>query len=342
MPYSNINFTHIPPAMNVTAQFYDAEIRSEKGLRGEMRTDFVKLNRFLEKYAPMLQSKAIPYGIFKVNEKYYSNEVRKKLMIIIGQAYLPAPDKRTLVLGFAFVSDYDKEGVRFSYYGGSGKYSIFINNGQEIEFRVPVSEMSYRVSGRSYDYTRGYSYTVEKSKTGATQLKNIIKDYAGDYEYQVRRLAKEYEAESLLDLTKKHCIKLNPEAEKWNYELIVNSSSNRSKYDKREISEVSNGNRLKAECGYYSMPFWFDGYTDDWLNHPDYRQCPEVEEDDDDDYEDNTLEIKAKTFCKVKARDCFLYFAQNNQGIILLIAVTKISNFNESTMLADYIIPLID
>jgi hypothetical protein len=340
MPYSNINFDHIPPAMNVTAQFYDAEIRSEKGLRGEMRTDFVKLNRFLEKYSPMLQSKAIPYGIFKITDTYYDDN-RKKLAIIIGQAYLPAPDKKTLVLGFATVSDYDDAGVRFEKTWFS-KYSIVINNGQEIEFRVPAQEMSYKVSGRTYDYTRGYTYMIEKAKTGATQLKNIIKDYAREYLVEIRRLSKEYEAELLLDLTKKHCIKLNPEAKKWNYELIVNSSSS-TKWERKEIQQVSNGNKLKDECGFYSQPFWFDGYMDEWVNHPDYRQCPEVEEDnDDDDYEDTTLDIKAQTFCRVKARDCFLYFAQNNQGIILLIAVTKISNFNESTMLADYIIPLID
>lgn len=336
MPYSNINFTDIPPAMNVTAQFYDAEIRSETGLRGDMRTDFVKLNRFLEKYAPMLQSKAIPYGIFKVNDIYHSDEVRKRLAIIIGQAYLPAPDYKTLVLGIAFVSDYDKEGVRFSYYS-LGKYSIVINNGQEVHFRVPVDEMSYRVQGRSYDYTRGYKYTVEKSKTGATQLKNIITEYAGSYEGVVERISEKIEAESLLDLTKNHCISLNPEAEKWNYKLIINSRSS-SKYDQRELNQVSNGDKLKPECGYYSKPFYFDGYRSDWVNNPDYVECPE----DYDNYEDDSLKIKAQTYCRVKARGCFLYFAQNNQGIILLIAVTKISNFNESTMLADYIIPLID
>lgn len=342
MPYSNVNLDTIEPAMNVTAQIYSAEITSETGLRGDMRSDFVKLNRFLEKYKSLLVKRnvSIPYGIFKIKMENIYGDDKTQLAIIIGQAFLPAPDYKTLVLGIGFVADNDDENVRFIHYSW-GNYILQINNGQEIKIRVPVKELSYKVKGQTYDYWRGYEYTVEKSKTGATQLKNIVNEYSGNYLGQVENISEKIEAESLLELTKNHCISLNPEAEKWGYELMVSSRSG-SQYTQRELSAVTHSSdRLEPNCGYGSQPFYFDGYSSDWRNHPDYIPCPN-ENDEGEVEEENYRDIKANTYCKVTAKRCYLYFAQNNQGILLLIGITQISDFDESTLLADYLIPLID
>ena len=63
---------------------------------------------------------------------------------------------------------------------------------------------------------------------------------------------------------------------------------------------------------------------DPTLPRLDNIPCPNEDEDgivegEDDDFD--YLDVKAQTFCKVTAKRCYLYFAQNNQGILLLIGI---------------------
>lgn len=306
MPYSDFNLIDIPLAENVTEKFYDSEVSISR-LRGENRKDYENIKRFIDIYGDSLRKKNVPYGIFKVGY-YYDGDITTKIALIIGQAYKPAPNKKVMVLGIAHASDYDNSGVRFIHYDYSfeSKY-ITTSDGEEIEFRVPTKELSYVVSGRSYNYTRGYEYTIEKSKSGETQLKNILL-LLDDYYGQVESIAEKIDSKGLLDATKEYCEKLNPEAKEWEYELIIKGES---PYKDKVVN--------KFVKGYVSN------------------------DDDDDTYMKAFTYCKVTANrCELYFGSAIKEIGKDDEGTIFLLALVNIQDYTESMILPEYILPIID